>query len=283
MAERRVPLIALLTDFGTREWYVACLKAVILSRCPTAALIDITHEIPPQNIAAAALTLSAAAPWFPPSTIFVCVVDPGVGTARPLLAAHADGRYYIGPDNGTLGLVLEQARTRRLVRLTVRRFWLPERSRTFHGRDIMAPVAAGLARGLALERLGPCVREFQPAPIPAPQRSGRAVHGSVVHIDRFGNAITNLPSTLLTDADRVRIRIGRRQGRVVSSYGEGQADELIALAGSVGLIELAVRDGSAAEVFGVRAGHDVTAVMRPSAKTRGSTWSRAPRGSTAGR
>ena len=240
---------------------MACMKAVLLGRCPSAQLVDISHEIPPQDTLAGAFSLSAAFPWFPPATVFLCVVDPGVGTARPLIAAKADGRYLVGPDNGLLSLALQQAKTRQVVRLTSRRFWLPKLSGTFHGRDILAPVAAHLAAGVPLGRLGTTTRRIQAVPIPTPRQSGRRISGCVVHVDRFGNLITNLSSSLLTRRGRMHICFGRRPARVVSSYAQGRSGELIALAGSTGYLELAVRDGSAAQRLSAQRGDEVTSTI----------------------
>ena len=252
--------IVLLSDFGTRDWYVATLKGVLLSRAPRARLIDITHEVPPQDVVAGAFTLAAAAPWFPRGTVFLAVVDPGVGTDRTLLAARADGRYFVGPDNGLLSLSLERARERTVVRLTSRRHWLASISQTFQGRDIMAPVAAYLARGGALRELGPTLRAFTPLALPVVQRRGPRIKGCVVHIDAFGNLITNLPGVLLSGASAARrtaLRYKDRDVRVVSSYGHGRPSELIAVVASLGVIELAVREGSAAWVFNAKRGDKV--------------------------
>jgi S-adenosylmethionine hydrolase len=183
--------------------------------------------------------------------------------ARALLAAKAEGRFLVGPDNGLLSLTLQQAKSRQLVRLTSRRYWLPELSGTFHGRDILAPVAAHLAAGVPLGRLGTTTRRFQALSLLAPRRSGRGISGRVVHVDRFGNLITNLSSSLLTRRGGLRLRFGRRLARVVSSYAEGRPGELIALAGSSGYLELAVRDGSAARRLGGRRGDEVTAAISP--------------------
>jgi len=246
------PVVALLTDFGTRDWYVAAIRGVILSRCPRARLVDVTHEIPPQDVVAGAFTLAAAAPWFPRGTIFLAVVDPGVGSARALLAARADGRSFVGPDNGLLAPVLARATQRAVVRLTNRRYWLTDVSRTFQGRDIMAPVTAHLAAGGSLARLGTPHSRIVPLDLPTPQREGRRLCGCIIHIDGFGNLITNLPASALASGAPVRYQ--RRQVRVVSSYGEGRGQELIALANSQGLIELAVREGSAAWMCSARRG-----------------------------
>ena len=240
------PVIGLLTDFGRRDWYVATMKTVIVSRCPTAQLIDLTHEIPPQDIVMGAFILAGALPWFPRGAVVVAVVDPGVGSRRALLAATVDGRYLLGPDNGLLALSLERARERRVVRLTRSRYWLPKISGTFHGRDILAPVAAHLARGTALSQLGVRVQRWRSLELPTIQQRGRARYGNVVHIDGFGNLVTNLPGELLARG-RVTVRYRNRAVRVVSSYDEGRGGELVALVGSLGLIELALRRDSAAK------------------------------------
>lgn len=257
------PVVALLTDFGTRDWYVAAIRGVILSRCPRARLLDITHDIPPQDVVAGAFTLAAAAPWFPRGTVFVAVVDPGVGSDRALIAARADGRYFVGPDNGLLAPILAHATSRAIVRLTNRRYWLKAVSRTFQGRDIMAPVAASLASGTSLARLGSPLKRIAPLDLPTPQRRGRSLHGHIVHIDGFGNLITNLPASAMRPAGgrpRPTLRYQRHAVRVVSSYAQGRVAELIALVNSQGLVELAVREGSAAWTFNAKRGDRVEIV-----------------------
>lgn len=251
------PLIALLTDFGLHDWYAASMKAVLLNICPRARLVDITHDIPPQDVVAGAITLAASAPWFPPSTIFACVVDPGVGSDRPLLAAQADRAIFIGPDNGLLGLVLERATQRQLVRLTNPRYWLPEISQTFHGRDIIAPVAAHVARGCPLRRLGVPVVRYHTLRLPALHPTATSVRGGVVYVDRFGNLITNLPAALVKPPSHYHLRYQRRRVRLVLSYHQGRPGELIALAGSSGYLELAVPGQSAAERYRGRRGDAV--------------------------
>lgn len=258
------PVIGLLTDFGTRDWYVGALKAVILSRCPRAQLIDITHEIPPQDLLAGALTLAAVALWFPPRSVILAVVDPGVGTDRAILAARMDGRYLVGPDNGLLALSLAQARRVSVTRVANRRYWLSVVSQTFQARDIMAPVAAALASGQSLSRLGPAMRQVTPLALPAVQATGRALRGSVVHVDAFGNLITNLPATVLTarrGGESPTLQYQHRRVRVVSSYAAGRPRELVAIAGSLGFVELAVRDGSAARTCRAARGDAVRVLL----------------------
>ena len=266
-------VVALLSDFGTREWYVASMKGVILSQAPDVRLVDVTHDIPPHDIVAGALTLAAAAPWFPPGTVFLAVVDPGVGTERALLAASANDCYFVGPDNGLLALSLARSRHPTIVRLARRRYWLDPVSRTFHGRDILAPVAAYLARGGSLHRLGPPALDIVPTPLlSGPSlarrsgsfRRGQRICGRIVHIDLFGNLITDLPDSFLAETGAMkhaRIRYKRKTARVVSSYGEGSSTELIALAGSAGFIELAIREQSAERACAAQRGDRVELVV----------------------
>ena len=254
--------IALLTDFGTRDWYVAAVKGVILSKCPEARLIDITHEVPPQDIVSGAFILAAAAAWFPAGTVFLAVVDPGVGSQRALLAVYADGRYFVGPDNGLLSLSVSRAKALRIIRLTNRRYWLSSVSQTFQGRDVLAPVAAYLAGGGSFTRLGVAAHEMVPLELPAVQKRGRVYLGQVSHIDAFGNLVTNLPGRMaaacLREAGaRVILRYKDQKARVVSSYVAGRPNELVAVIGSLGLIELAIREGSAAWAYHAKRGDQV--------------------------
>ena len=253
-------IIALLTDFGTRDWYAAALKGVILSRAPEARLVDVTHDIPPQDVVAGAFTLAAAAPWFPEGTIFLAVVDPGVGGRRALVAVRADGRYFVGPDNGLLTLSLQGAKRMTIVELRNQRYWLRAISQTFHGRDIMAPVAAYLATGRSLSRLGPRRTRLSQLPLPGARRHRSGIGGRILHIDTFGNLITNLPGRWLRPGGRrgsARIVFKRRKVRVVSSYGAGRPGELLALEGSLGWVELAIRETSAARAVGAQRGDPV--------------------------
>lgn len=246
------PVVALLSDFGNQDWYAGVIKAVVLSRCPSASLIDLTHEIPPQDIAAGAIVLRAVLPWLPKRTVVLAVVDPGVGTSRALLAAEADGRFLVGPDNGLLALALAQTRKKRVVRLTQKRYWQKTISKTFHGRDILAPVAAHLAAGGRLNALGPVQRRIQPLAPVQDECNRKPGRGWVVYIDRFGNCITDLPSAALRGIEH--LRVGHRRARVVRAYAEGKAKELIALAGSTGLVELALNQGNAAKRLKVSKG-----------------------------
>ena len=242
------PLITLLTDFGTMDGYVAEMKGVILSRLPDAQLLDITHELPPQDVDAGRLAIARYWRRFPPGTIHVAVVDPGVGTARAALAVSSDGRYLVGPDNGLLSPALLFAGARCIA--------LPVpagASATFHGRDVFAPAAAELGAGRALESLGAEMAspEIRRTPEPHLLPDG-TIRGEVIAIDRFGNAITNLLA--LRGGS---VRVANLTLPIRRTYGETEIGQPLALQGSTGLVEIAVRNGSAARQLGLARGATV--------------------------
>ncbi len=263
MPSRR-PLITLLTDFGSRDTYVGVLRGVIGSICPEAAVVDLTHAVPPQDVRAGAFHLVVACPYFPAGSIHLAVVDPGVGTDRPLIAVEAGGHSFVGPDNGLLRWIVEwlAADSWRAVELTEPQYWLvpaSEVSHTFHGRDIMAPVAAHLAAGVALDRLGSPLGALAGIPLPRPTRDGDRLRGEILHIDHFGNAVANIrPEHLSRPGDglRVDIRTHTLLGPV-ESYAGAAVGEPLVIWGSAGFLELAVREGSAAGVLGIRRGDPV--------------------------
>ncbi|MCZ6691024.1 MAG: SAM-dependent chlorinase/fluorinase [Planctomycetota bacterium] len=249
--------IALLTDFGTRDPFVGVMKGVILSIQPSCQMVDITHQIPPQDIQEAAFALRSARGYFPRGTIFLCVVDPGVGTTRRPIVVESGGQLFVAPDNGLLSLVEP---IRKMARIENKQLFLRPVSRTFHGRDIFAPVAAHLARGIALGRVGPSIRRIRRLDLPTAIRKGGQVLGEVIRIDRFGNLITNLRPGDLPASSRQVFRVGRKTIRGISrSYEEGASGEPLAILGSEGFIEIAVRDGSAMNALRVRRGARVTA------------------------
>lgn len=259
-------MITLTTDFGGGSPYVAQIKGVILSIQPQAVLIDMTHAVSPQNVRQAALVLEDVTPRFPEGSIHVAVVDPGVGTDRRLLAAEIGGRYYIAPDNGLLGRLVGSVPAARVVALTQRGYWLPGVSATFHGRDIMAPVAAHLSLGAALEDVGdPCDRLTQ---LDWPQVKGdkNRLQGEILAIDSFGNLITNISQDLLAAgaADSAAVQCG---GRTISgladTYGRHTPGTLIALVGSSNRLEIAVVNGSAAVALRAEVGDAVSVALTP--------------------
>lgn len=244
-------LITLLTDFGLADNYVGVLKGVIWGRNPAALLVDLCHQVPPQDLTAAAFLLETSWAYFPPGTIHLAVVDPGVGTSRRLLAAQAGGHYFLGPDNGLFSWVFLHQPPELVVSLENPRYWLPRPSHTFHGRDILAPVAAHLSLGTPLADLGPAVTEWRRLPRPQPCWEEERVLGEVIYVDHFGNLVSNIEATSLQKWRRGRplqIRLG---DQVISHLGDtymavppGQA---LALSGSHGYLEIAVNQGRAAQ------------------------------------
>lgn len=254
-------VITLITDFGLQDEFVGVMHGVILGIAPSARIVDLCHVIPPGDRQRAAYRVAWAFRYFPRGTIHVVVVDPGVGTSRRLLCATAHGHRFVGPDNGVLTLVLQ--RTRAVVHAVREpRYWLPAVSPTFHGRDILAPVAAHLARGVIPRRLGPATRRWVELPLPGVRRQGRGWRATVVDIDHFGNLVTNLEIQALGASGRglgsVTVRVRRRvlQG-IQRTYQAVRPGELAAVVGSRGTIEIAARDGHAAHHLAARVGDPV--------------------------
>jgi S-adenosylmethionine hydrolase len=236
--------IALLTDFGTRDPYVAAMKGVIASRTD-APVIDLTHEIEPFDVFGAAWFLRDVVRWWPEGTIFVCVVDPGVGTSRRIVAAESDGRFFLAPDNGLLTFVAGAGHS-----VTNETFFLPEGSATFHGRDRFAPVAAAIANGTALEELGPRIDTLVGLPYEAPSY-GEVVRGTVVAVDRFGNVITDIEAARVGFAPFAMLVGDAVMDRVEKNYGDAAAGPFL-IVGSSGCLEISVANGSAAERLQLR-------------------------------
>lgn len=263
------PIITLTTDFGTRDSYVGVMKGIILGICPDARLVDITHEIPAQNVAAAALVVKTYVPYFPPGTVHLVVVDPGVGSARRALALATPEARFVGPDNGVFSTVWRTAHERwgraavQAVELTEPRFWRPQVSATFHGRDIFAPVAAHLAAGVALAELGPRLDTLVEAPVTEPEwGDDGSLRGQVVYIDHFGNCISNITSAHLerlgADED-LQVAVGNRPvGGVRRTYADVEPGTSLALLESNGRLEIAVRNGNASQLLGIVPGELVS-------------------------
>jgi S-adenosylmethionine hydrolase len=257
---RRVAILTLTTDFGLADPYVGMMKGVVLALNPQAVLVDVTHEVPPGDVRTGAFLLAHAVRYFPSGSVHVAVVDPGVGGRRRAIAVETRSGWLVGPDNGLLSLATRGQRAR-TVELTARHFFRPEVSRTFHGRDVFAPVAAHLSLGVPLERLGPRVARPVALAWPRPSRRGRILVGEVVHVDRFGNLITNLEPRHV--APGARLRAGAFAAvRLCASYDSVRPGELLAIVGSYGLVELAARDGSAAAALGLGRGDRVEVAPR---------------------
>jgi S-adenosylmethionine hydrolase len=260
------PIITLTTDFGQEDGFVGTMKGVILSICPQACLVDISHAIPPQNILAGALMLGDVLRFFPHGTVHLAVVDPGVGTARRPLAARLGGWHLVGPDNGLFTPLYEQAEANgwplEIVHLTNKRYFLPEVSRTFHGRDLFAPVAAHLACGVPLTDLGPALNDPARLSLPRPERTPVGWRAHIISVDHFGNLATDLPGNWLAEPGRVLVRVGGFEVRgVQSAYGERPPGSLIALIDSRGRLEVGVVNGSAAARTGASLGDVVEVIL----------------------
>ncbi len=247
-------VVTLTTDFGTADGYVGEMKGVLLTLAPDATIVDITHDIPPQDVDSARATIERVWRRFPPGTVHLVVVDPGVGSARAALAIESADRFLVGPDNGVLSAALIEPGAR-AIELPVG----TDASATFHGRDVFAPVAAALARGVALATLGrpagaPIIRR---TPDPVRRRDG-AMEGEVVAIDRFGNAITNLRSI-----DGESVLLGARAIAIRRTYTDVEIGEALAVVGSSGAIEIAIRNDSAARALKLSRGDKVTLQPKP--------------------
>lgn len=254
-----MPCIALLTDFGLRDWFVGAMKGVIAGIAPRAQVIDITHDIPPGDVRAGAFALWAAAPAFPKGTIFLAVVDPGVGGPRLPLLVEAGGFRFVGPDNGLLDWAAAGGRRIRALRNPAYR--RKETSATFHGRDIFAPAAAHLARGARPASFGPALEAMEELPRPKPRRGPRGPQGEVLYVDRFGNAITSLaPADLPSGTGALRCR--GRLFPLQPCYAQAGAGKPLAVTSSCGLMELAISGGSAASAFGLSRGDRVISIQR---------------------
>jgi S-adenosylmethionine hydrolase len=250
-------IVALLTDYGLQDPYVGILKGALLSVNPRAQLVDLSHEIPPQDIREAARVLAAARGFFPDGTIFVAVVDPGVGSDRAVVGVETDRQTFLAPDNGLLGFLGDSVQRR--VRISEAEYFLKPLSNTFHGRDILAPVAGHLSRGVDLARFGPALTQIATLETSEPRRSADGgIEGEVVAIDRFGNLITNIPAGMLPDTPGLRISVGRRVLRKLSrSYADAPRGGLLALVGSTGHLEISINQGNAARAARIRGGERV--------------------------
>ncbi len=254
-------VITLTTDFGLGSPYVPAMKGVILGIHPEARIIDLSHLIPPQDIRYTAYFLAAAIPYFAIEALHVVVVDPGVGTARDILHVEVAGHRLLVPDNGCWSALAQQLRAAPIVhRVAERRFWRSNVSHTFHGRDIFAPVAAHLSRGVTPAELGPQVQQWlELEPLPCEQDS-QGIHGRVEFIDSFGNLITNIPAAILP-AGPLRITVaGMEAPRRVHSYAEAPGGTLIALVSSTDRLEIAINQGNAASYLNARVGDPVVVV-----------------------
>ncbi len=257
--------ITLTTDFGLQDHYVGVLKAVMLSISPSARMLDISHEIPPQDIMAGAWVVRNSAMLFPPKTVHLVVVDPGVGTERKPVALQIKDQFFVGPDNGIFSLIGSEYEYE-AVTLQNQTYWRPNPSNTFHGRDIFAPVAAHLANGVKLQELGDPLDKLVTYRWAVPISDRDGVQGWIVHIDRFGNLISNIPEKMVKEAgnsSQVKIYVGNTILTSLSAtFGEVPDGEPTAYIGSSGMLEVAINKGNAREMLGVEKGAQISIVVQ---------------------
>ena len=258
------PLITLLSDFGSRDGYVGAMKGVLLSRCPQAQLVDLSHEIEPGGIAAGSWALAQAAPRFPAGSVHLAVIDPGVGSKRRAIACEIDARLYVAPDNGLLSGVLRKGARLHACALTRAELWNESVSPVFHGRDVFAPIAAYLAAGGALGSVGEAIDSQTLVRLPeaSPRREDGALVGRVVHVDRFGNLITDLSIDAAQQGEGV-VEVAGSSVPILRTYSDVRWGALLALTGSEGYLEVSCNGGSAASRLGAGAGHVVVFRPRP--------------------
>jgi S-adenosyl-L-methionine hydrolase (adenosine-forming) len=242
------PLIALATDFGLQDNYVGIMKGVIFGLNPKASLIDISHEIPPGNIAAGRYILETSYGQFPPGTIYLAVVDPGVGTARRPILIETENYFLIGPDNGLFSF-LPEAAIRKILNLNKKKYFLKEISATFHGRDIFAPVAGYLSLGVAPEEMGGKVKTLFRPQARSFRKMGKFTIGTVIYIDHFGNLVTSLKKENLPEGKYLVHLNQKRVGPLRKTFGSVEIGEPVCYINSFGYLEIAIREGSAAENF----------------------------------
>lgn len=265
------PVISLTTDFGLTDGYVGTMRGVILGICPQATMVDISHEILPQALQQAAYVLSTAVPYFPPGSIHLVVVDPGVGSERRPIVVRTEKATYVAPDNGVLTLALAQDPAHLAVHLTQPRYQLPQVSATFHGRDIFAPAAAHLAAGAQPQEMGDVVRIAEltalPSLQPRPQKDG-SWQAQILHVDGFGNVVTTVQAARLKEQDTIDdsgwvvVAGGKQIVGLNRTFADVETGQLVAYVGSSGYLEIAVREGSAAGQLGVSVGDPVLVSIR---------------------
>ncbi len=253
-------IITLTTDFGTKDPFVGQMKGVIKSINPNVDVVDITHEITPHSIKEAAIVIGLSYSYFPPRSIHVVVVDPGVGSERKPILVVTENHYFIGPDNGVFSLIYQkEGAFLQVIHITADHYFIRKDTSTFHGRDIFSPVAAWLSRGIPVNNFGEETEEFMRIPIPAPTRPTKStIEGEIIYIDRFGNAITNITSNMLLpyikDNKKLKVVFKGKEVPLKTYYAEAEDKELYCLLNSFDLLELYVYRGNAAKEFNIRIG-----------------------------
>jgi len=252
-------IITLTTDYGLNDHLVGTLKGVILKINPEATIVDITHSVAPFDLLDGALSIGSAYAYFPARTIHVVVVDPGVGTERRPLLVTANNQYYVAPDNGVLSMIFEREEDTVVRHITAEHYYLQPVSKTFHGRDIFAPVAAWLSKGWQTASMGEEITDFKKFAMPKPKSADGVVKGIVMRVDAFGNLITNfrvedLPESALTNGE-LNLQVGTQAvSRMVPTFASGNAGEPVAYVGSSGFVEIAVNKGNASRTLSIGRG-----------------------------
>ncbi len=253
-------ILSLTTDFGTQDGFVGVMKAVIWDICPSVHIADISHQIQPQNVMQAAITLSRVAPYFADGSVHVAVVDPGVGTERRAIAAQIGTQFYVAPDNGLLTLLIQNAKAKHspllFVNLNNPKYWIKNYSQTFHGRDIFAPIGAHLAAGIPLLQLGSPIADPVLLDLPQPVKTPFGWKAEIILIDRFGNLRTNLPAKYVEEDARIHVLENKIEG-LVPAYGYQAEKTLVALADSGGNLEIAEVNGNAEKRLSAKIGDTV--------------------------
>ncbi len=261
----RSRIITLTTDFGSQDYYVGAMKAVMLGVCPEAKLVDISHDLPPQDIMAGAWILKNSAFLFPSGTIHLAVVDPGVGGERRPVLLRVRDQFFVGPENGLFSLIIEDE-SYEAVELTNSRYWRDSVSPTFHGRDIFAPVAAHLCNGEPMVAFGEVLTELEKYRWAKPISDDEGIQGWVMHIDRFGNLVSNIPASVIDEHDAkstFKIYVGNTILKHISdSFSDVQDGEPVALIGSSGMLEIAINKGNAERMLGVEKGAPVSLILQ---------------------
>jgi len=260
------PIITLTTDYGTNDHLVGTLKGVILKINPDVTIVDITHEVAPYDVLDGALAIASAYRYFPARTIHVVIVDPGVGTERRPLLVSGETQYFVAPDNGVLSLVYEQETALLVRHATAEHYFLQPVSKTFHGRDIFAPVAGWLSKGWQSASMGEEINDYKRFALPKPKAAEGVTQGTVLRMDHFGNLITNFRPDDMPDgalkSGTLKMQVnGKEVKRLVETFAQGEPGEPVALVGSSGFIEIAVNKGNAARVVG--AGRGAAVVVTP--------------------
>lgn len=255
-------VITLLTDFGVQDGYVGTMKGVIHTINPRASVVDLSHEVSPHDILEAAYILYSAYRYFPAGTVHLIVVDPGVGSPRRIVGMMADDYIFIAPDNGVLTFIIQRADVKEIFEITNEKYFLKPISDTFHGRDIFAPVAAHLSKGVALAKLGGRIGGIKKLKIVKPRVTKEGFCGEVIHIDRFGNLITNIDRKLLEEfkvqISKFKVKVGTEVIFGISkSYADVETGKFLAIFGSSGFLEISVSQGNASKVLGVERGQKV--------------------------